>query len=200
MDAYNRDSHLQAISGYGFKNWGGLAISKKASPHCTIHLDFCRLSIIDVYLSRLRRLQNAMSHLAFDHSIWKCVKRVKKVLRTGLPSAHNLQKLPDHGSHVQTGSPGSEQTSDSLTGIELNHSMFPFIFESVCETTTGKMLIIDKKTSQVFLERTVEKVEEHETLCRKLKDSWTSGHFLRGVSRCFQVTAVWCTATDFRTI
>ena len=185
-DAYTRDSHLHGISGYGLKNRGGAFVSQEAIPPLHNPSRFLLPPNNQRLQESLLPLRKCNVASRLRPSLLENVAQVRKVRSIGLPSANNLQKLPEHGSHVQTGLSGSEQTFDSLIGIVLNHPMFPLIFKGVRETTTGKTPVMESRTSQVLLERTVEKAEEHETLCRKMGLP-NAQRFMNGVDIFFAV-------------
>ena len=162
-DAYTRDSNIHAVKGYGLNNR-----SSQTYPEIP---SFCQEA--EPLLHESSRFLPPPNYQRLPEpplTVEKCnvaprlrprhpenLTQVRQIRSIGLPSAHNLQKLPEHGSHVQTGPSEAEQTFDSLIELVLNHPMFPLIFEGVRETTTGKTPIMDNKTSQVLLEQTVEK-------------------------------------------
>ncbi len=191
-DAYTRDSNIHAIRGHGFSNRSG-----QTYPEISSSCQEAQPPLHDS--SRFLPPPNNQRLPESPLPLEKCdvapllrplhpenVTQVRNKGSIGLPSAHNLLKLPEHGSHEQTGPSEAEQTFDSLIGIVLNHPMFPLIFKGVCETTTGKTPVIKNKASKVLLQRTVEKVEEHETLCRKI--GWLNAQrFMNGVDLFFTV-------------
>ncbi len=191
-DAYTRDSQLHAISGYPVKNLCSQSFiripSDSQEAHPQLH-DSSRLLSppnnrrLPASSLPLENCNNALrSHPLHPEN----ATQVRYIRNIDVPSAHNEQKPPEHGSHVRPAPFGTEQTFDSLIEIVLNHPMFPLIFKGVCETTTGKTPVMNSKTSQVLLERTVEKVEEHETLCRKIGLS-NAQKFMNGVDLYFAV-------------